>query len=32
MIGESEDTAEITYDGRWPSDHRAVLAVFDIVP
>lgn len=32
VIGESQDVAEITYDGRWPSDHRAVLAVFDIVP
>jgi endonuclease/exonuclease/phosphatase family metal-dependent hydrolase len=31
VIGGSQDAAEITYDGHWPSDHRAVLAVFDIV-
>jgi endonuclease/exonuclease/phosphatase family metal-dependent hydrolase len=31
VIGESQGAAEITYDGRWPSDHRAVLAVFDIM-
>lgn len=32
MIGESREAAEIAFDGRWPSDHRAVLTVFDIVP
>jgi endonuclease/exonuclease/phosphatase family metal-dependent hydrolase len=32
VIGESQDVAEVVFDGRWPSDHRAVLAVFDIVP
>ena len=32
VLGESRDVAEIVRDGRWPSDHRAVLAVFDIAP
>ncbi|MDG1896951.1 MAG: endonuclease/exonuclease/phosphatase family protein [Fuerstiella sp.] len=30
VIGESRQTSEILFDGRWPSDHRAVLAVFDL--
>lgn len=32
VIGESENTANIVYGGRWPSDHRAVLATFSITP
>lgn len=32
VMGESAETAEIVYGGRWPSDHRAVLAVFDVDP
>ncbi|MCH2597104.1 MAG: hypothetical protein MKZ95_15100, partial [Pirellulales bacterium] len=32
VLGESRDVAEIVRDGRWPSAHRAGLAVFDIAP
>ena len=30
-IGESKETCDIVFDGRWPSDHRAVLSVFDLL-
>lgn len=30
VIGESAETSDIVYDGRWPSDHRAVVATFAI--
>lgn len=30
VIGESAETSEIVFSGRWPSDHRAVLATFAI--
>jgi endonuclease/exonuclease/phosphatase family metal-dependent hydrolase len=30
VVGESTESAEIVYSGPWPSDHRAVLAVFDL--
>ena len=32
VVGESSQTSGIVYQGRWPSDHRAVLAVFSIEP
>lgn len=31
VIGESERTSEIVYPGRWPSDHRAVVAELELV-
>ena len=30
VVGESKETAELVFDRRWPSDHRAVLAVFSL--
>lgn len=30
VVGESAETAEIVFDDRWPSDHRAVMATFAI--
>ncbi len=32
VVGESTVTAEVVYPGPWPSDHRAVLAVFALDP
>lgn len=29
VVGESSAAADLVYQGRWPSDHRAVLAVFE---
>lgn len=30
VIGESKGMSDIVFKGRWPSDHRAVLSVFDV--
>lgn len=30
VIGESKETSDRVFEGRWPSDHRAVLCVFKI--
>ena len=30
VIGEDDHHSDVVYDGRWPSDHRAVVAEFEI--
>ena len=32
VVGESKETSDLVFKDRWPSDHRAVIADFEMIP